>query len=187
MKVVRKPILGATAIIALSFIVTANIAPTRQAKAGAVAPPVNHAFHGSACKAANLRQALQLAWDQFGARNPNPIGGPSFFVVCPHPRHVTGDVNPEAVGLAVQYDSLNAIPVQCVFRDMDVDEVGASNTAGAIIENFTVITIGSPQTPIDIDGVYFPQPIDSVSETNVWNWVCTLNPQTKVLGYISGD
>lgn len=175
-KTTSKTIPGAVSTIALGVALSTGIPQTAQA---------THSFPGAMCKAANLNQALQLAWDQFGARNPNPIGGPSFFVVCPIPRAADDDSNPETFEIFVQYDHIDATTVSCTFRDLDIDTTTPGT--GVQIENFSNFTIGSSNTAPDIDRVSRNETIDANDPDNVWNYVCTLHPQTRILGYNVND
>lgn len=65
----------------LSTGVAFTFAPIKQS----VATSDYHSISGVACQPANLGQALNLGmqWNQINVLNPNPPGGPSFFVTCP--------------------------------------------------------------------------------------------------------
>jgi len=149
---------------------------------------------GGHCKAANVNQAAFLSWSQFGVRNPAPLGGPSFFVLCNlGPIEQQKRVNPTDIEVGVHYESAGATPVTCTFRDINAD------ADPNVIQNIATYTVHPTFPPAEggffincagglpCDG--YRQIDDQPVSTSAWNTqtlVCALFPQTGI-NYITKE
>ena len=137
---------------------------------------------GQACQPANLTQALNLGlgWDQRGVRNTSPLGGGSFFVVCPLIHDDDEDINsanPDFLEVEVQYFQDGAIPITCSVFEMDLNNANDVET----IVNFPFL--GVPP------GGTFPKAREVQANLTAFNYlededfmsvVCALHPQTQI-------
>lgn len=128
---------------------------------------------GGACKAANLNQAKNLGWSQWGIDNPNPIGGASYWVLCNiGPKDATRDSTPQSYEIGMQY--LNPAVtggVTCIFRVIDPDR-----TPPLIVGS----KISTVTPPFNGDSVTYP----AESSWHHYTVTCLMPPQTR-LTYIS--
>ena len=138
---------------------------------------------GSSCVAANLNQAEQLGWDQWGTRNPAAIGGPSYFILCPamqlNNARRESDVQYE---IGVSYFDANAQDVTCTLREIDADANPNFIVAATNVTFDTATTANCSSKPCDgWKGVTF-----TGSTTSSWNHhtlVCAMYPQTRLNYY----
>lgn len=141
---------------------------------------------GGHCKAANVNQAAFLSWSQFGVRNPAPIGGPSFFVLCNYgPIEDSKKTNPTFLEIGIHYNHASAQNVSCTFRDIDAD--GNPNTITNIATYVADPSSASfTCTSKPCDGFIF---VDQTASTSAWNaqtLVCALHPQSGI-NYITNQ
>lgn len=145
-------------------------------------------YPGGNCKSANQLQSLLAGWDQFGVRNPAPIGGVSFFVLCPLMKigimRYQGK-NPLIIDVSVTYETPAAIPVTCTFRSIDSTDEG--NQTAPRLDELVTVAISEADSPTpDIDTVPINVPNAGNARTdgsNQWTLVCAVHPQTRINHY----